>query len=180
MSQEAKASHAQMACYYPVKSYGSAWARALALTIDLTVATVLGALAFAASGMVAPDSDKTIILAGSLLSLLFCYVYFVELERSKPGTIGFRILGLRIVNLQGQQPSRLDMANRFVMAWLGPLNILVDLLWIPSDENRQALRDKFAGTYVIKRNAKPSGHGLVICATYFLLGFTWTFREVER
>ena len=62
---------------------------------------------------------------------------------------------------------------------LGPANFLVDLLWISSDPSKQALRDKIAHTYVIRKNAVPAGTGQVVYRTYMLFGWTLLSAEVR-
>jgi len=43
----------------------------------------------------------------------------------------------------------------------------------------QALRDKFAHTYVIRRDAVPTGTGRIAYAHYTLLGTSYLFKEVR-
>jgi hypothetical protein len=49
---------------------------------------------------------------------------------------------------------------------LGPLNWLIDLIWLSSDANRQALRDKSANTYVVKAKAQAAGQGRIVIRYY--------------
>jgi hypothetical protein len=67
-----------------------------------------------------------------------------------------------------------------LFATLGPVNFLLDLLWVPSDPCRQALRDKFAHTYVIRRDAVPVGSGRIAYGIYTAFGMTMLFAEVSR
>jgi hypothetical protein len=60
-----------------------------------------------------------------------------------------------------------------------PFNILIDLLWIGNDARRQALRDKFAGTYVIRRGAEPIARGPIRYEYYTILGNNFIFAEVR-
>jgi hypothetical protein len=72
------------------------------------------------------------------------------------------------------------MLFRTLFAVLGPLNALLDLIWLGGDNDRQALRDKLAGTYVIRRGAQPLGTGL---QKHVMITFGyWSFlvREVSR
>jgi len=119
-------------------------------------------------------------LSSLAAALALAYTYFVELERSRLRTVGLRLAGLEVGSLYGRRPSRVDMIVRLITFWLGPANGLLDLFWIPSDPNRQSLRDKFAGTYVIKKGSAPAGHGRLRYAQYFFLGMNWAFREIER
>jgi hypothetical protein len=62
---------------------------------------------------------------------------------------------------------------------VGPLNFLIDLMWLTGDANRQAIRDKFAGTYVVRQDAMPAGTGPILVRTYMFWGMTFLFREVR-
>lgn len=164
-------------CYYATEVYGSLRRRMLALGVDSVVLAVLVMGAF----LVASGSDPDANLALALIALILsAYIYFVEVERSRFRTLGFRLTRLQVVSLSGERPTRLAMMTRLVIVWLGPLNLLLDLFWISDDENRQALRDKFAGTYVVKVDARPLGTGAVRYERYFFFGMNWSFREVVR
>jgi hypothetical protein len=59
------------------------------------------------------------------------------------------------------------------------MNWLLDLFWLSGDPHRQALRDKFAQTYVVKRTAIPVGAGKLVFRFYEIFGCNFIFREVE-
>lgn len=82
----------------------------------------------------------------------FCY--FVVLKRTKAGTVGYLVYGVRILGLDGR-PARLrSLMFRTLFAVLGPL-AGIESVWIASDPHRQALRDKFAQTYVLRGKPCP-------------------------
>jgi hypothetical protein len=62
----------------------------------------------------------------------------------------------------------------------GPINLLVDIIWLGGDPNRQSIRDKFAGTYVVRRKAQPAGFAPIRYKTYFMFNYNLVFAEVER
>jgi uncharacterized RDD family membrane protein YckC len=93
----------------------------------------------------------------------------VPLKRSSWRTLGYRLTGCRVVDLQGQRPSLFALTFRSLMWLFGPFNLLFDLLWCGIDEDRQTLRDRFAGTCVIKERATPIGTG-EIHLVYFDIG----------
>ncbi|HYC59874.1 MAG TPA: RDD family protein [Thermoanaerobaculia bacterium] len=109
---------------------------------------------------------------------MFWFLYFVVLKGSRFGTLGYLITGARIVNLRGERPGYLALTGRLAFAMFGPANFIIDVLWISSDPGRQALRDKFAHTSVIRKNAVPAGTGRVIYPTYMVFGWTLMFAEV--
>jgi hypothetical protein len=99
---------------------------------------------------------------------------------TKLRTIGYRIADLKVVDLRGVRPSIFQMTWRFLLLVFGPIDLLVDLIWLGGDENRQTIRDKLAATYVIRRDAVPIGAGPIVRRNYFLLGCSFLFREVKR
>lgn len=111
--------------------------------------------------------------------LLNAYLYLAILKRSAIRTFGYRITKIKIVNMKGKRPSLLQMTWRFLLIF-GPIHILVDLFWLGGDDDRQALRDKFARTYVVAVDSSPEGSGPFVFANYNFLSFFFIFREVKR
>lgn len=110
---------------------------------------------------------------------VFIYLYLVVLKPSPVRTVGFWITGVRIVDYRGHSPSILRMTFRVFLWLLGPLNPIVDFFWLGGDRHRQTLRDKIAGTYVIKCCASPVSSGRRR-ATYFnLMGWNLIFWEIQ-
>ncbi len=72
------------------------------------------------------------------------------------------------------------MTWRFILLAFGPIDLLLDLIWLCGDENRPTIRDKIAATYVIRSNAVPIGAGTIVRRNYFLLGWSFIFQEVKR
>jgi uncharacterized RDD family membrane protein YckC len=95
--------------------------------------------------------------------------YEVVLKRSAMRTVGYRLTGSRIVNLQGERPSLFALTFRSLLWLFGPFNLLFDLLWCGIDDDRQTLRDRFAETCLINENATPIGTGEIHLA-YFDIG----------
>ncbi|MHB0969963.1 MAG: RDD family protein [Thermoanaerobaculia bacterium] len=106
--------------------------------------------------------------------------YFVFLKGSRYRTLGYILTRAKILNLQGERPSFWQLFIRFLFSVFGPLNLAFDLLWIPSDPSGQALRDKFAGTYVVKQLAIPIGQGRIVYVPYTMFGQSYIFREVRE
>jgi len=107
------------------------------------------------------------------------FLYFTVLKRSPLRTLGYRVGGVRIVNLKGERPGLIALTLRLLFAVAGPFNILIDLLWIGNDDRRQALRDKFAATYVVKLTATPAWRGPIRYEYYSILGSNFIFAEVR-
>lgn len=116
----------------------------------------------------------------NLLAFCLAWAYLAGLKAIPLGTLGYRWAGVQLVTLQGK-PSGLGRAtSRFLFLFLGPVTVLIDLLWLTNDANRQALRDKLAGTYVVRRGATPAGRGLITYPTYFVAYLSFIFPEVSR
>ena len=127
-----------------------------------------------------PKNIDYIFSSKTYVFLLFSYLYLAIIKRSDWGTVGYRLTGVRIVNLEGKRPSLWQMTFRFLLLVFGPFHILIDLFWLGGDDYRQTLRDKIVGTYVIKHDALPLGKGEQLLVPYYF--FTWAlwFREVKR
>lgn len=116
----------------------------------------------------------------TLVWVVVWIAYFVALKGSRWRTIGYLATRAKIVDYSGRRPSRLALLIRLLFVVMGPLNFLVDLLWIPSDATRQALRDKFAHTFVVRQDASPLEVGRLVYRTYTVFGATFLFAEVAR
>jgi uncharacterized RDD family membrane protein YckC len=178
--------------YYKIEDYGSLLRRFLAIAVDSVVLILLSLLiAWIWSFFAEPPELNPAFEYGWLsmafispgyfwCCLLVSYIYMTVVKASKLRTLGYRITGLRVVNLQGVRPSIFQMTWRFILLAFGPIDFLADLIWLGGDDNRQTIRDKIAATYVIRPDAIPIGAGTVIRRNYFLLGWSFIFQEVKR
>jgi len=88
-----------------------------------------------------------------------------------------------IVDIEGKRPSLLQMTTRLWPMLPVPWSFLFDLGWVVDEPQRQTLRDKWAGTFVVRRKAQPIGRALV---RYKRIGFGGIFLifpeigQVER
>lgn len=109
--------------------------------------------------------------------------WFVFLKRTAWSTPGYRLAGIRIVALDGATPGVWPMFLRLAIATLWPLTgsimAVIDVVWISGDEQCQSLRDKIAGTLVVRRHAKPVATGRQTVRLYTFLGFALYLREVR-
>jgi uncharacterized RDD family membrane protein YckC len=132
--------------------------------VDFVVFGVSSAvLAIAMISILPPDEDRRDLI------LLACVVagnlYFAVLKGSRFRTPGYRIGKIKIVGLDGQAPTYSALSLRAAFGLFGPLNWL-DSIWLFNDTHRQALRDKFAGTYVVKIVTQPAGEGKIVLRLY--------------
>ena len=166
--------------YYAHADYAGFWRRIIIDLIDFAVAVTLALIVSAAvATWVTTDHDAIPrIVFWAMLGVGF--LYLIVLKRTNVRTLGYRLAGVRVVDLHGARPSlwALSVRTGFIVA--GPLGALVDLLWLTGDRHRQALRDKFAHTYVVRQRAVPAGHGTIAHSTYTILGYGFLFPEVRE
>lgn len=164
--------------YFRREDYAPFWLRVLVDVIDvLTFGALCSALMIPVL-VIAPFSRITVNLI-LLMLVVIAFFYFVIVKRSRFRTLGYRVGRVRIVALDGQTPGYAALTLRMMFGMLGPLNWLLDLIWLSNDTNRQALRDKFANTYVVKVNAQAAGIGRIVFRHYDILSYNCLFREVE-
>ena len=72
------------------------------------------------------------------------------------------------------------MTFRLLLWLFGPINLLIDLLWIGADTENQSLRDCLAGTYVIRHDATPIGFAPVHLTRYNRAGMPLAYPRVCR
>jgi len=108
------------------------------------------------------------------------YVYLTVLKRSRIRTLGYILMGVRIVDIRGGRPSLLQMTVRMVPLLPVPWSFLFDLGWILDEPQRQTLRDKWAGTFVVGRKAKPIGTAPILYKRIGFAGLFLIFPEVDH
>lgn len=164
--------------YFRREDYAPFWLRLLVDVIDLLAFGSMCAALTAAVAIVIPVSRSMVNLI-LLAWVATAFSYFVILKRSRFRTLGYRLGRIRIVGLDGQPPTYFSLSLRLMFAIFGPLNWLVDLAWLSGDAHRQALRDRFASTHVVKEKSQPVGQGKVVFNYYDIFFYNCLFREVE-
>ena len=155
-------------CYSPA-DYAGPFRRLLILAVDLLVMLLV---------WIACDFLGSAVLA-RLLWMGFAFAYLVLLERSI-GTLGYLLTGVRILSLKGERPSVLRMTFRLLLWTGGPFHPLVDFYWLTGDEFRQTLRDKLAGTVIVRKSAVPAGVGEIRLNRYQFQTLSFVFYEVRK
>lgn len=180
MAKDAKPATRELGYFYEPSDYAGIFRRALVIVIDL--AALVGSFIAVSAIDAAVHRDETRALSSTAVYswLIVAYLYLVILEASSIGTLGFMVAGVKIVTLDGRRPSFIRMTFRLFFWILGPINALVDLFWLTGDEFKQTLRDKFSGTLVIRKNAKPAGSGAIRLNRYQFLGYSFVFFEVDK
>ena len=136
-------------------SYGGFWIRVVAYIIDAIILGIIGGILSVPLGVNYSDVNS-LSSAGARTSngidLVLSLVYFVGLWTYMGGTIGQRILGMRMVDATSGQPIGLGKA---VIRWLGLLLSFfvcaIGVIWVAFDGRKQGWMDKIAGTVVVRR-----------------------------
>jgi uncharacterized RDD family membrane protein YckC len=171
--------HPTQGVYYARGDYAGFWRRLMVDAIDFTLLLVVVVTTALSLVLILPNGERLLLHVLFWSGIAFGFVYLVLLKHSRFRTLGYLVGGIRIVSIQGQRPSIWSLTIRALFAFFGPLNMLVDIMWVTSDERRQALRDKFAHTYVIRDRAIPMGLGAIVYARYTILGANFLFAEVR-
>jgi uncharacterized RDD family membrane protein YckC len=160
---------------YSDSDYVGFWMRFLVVLIDGIVLIFLGIiLLFIFTLFSLPDKYLLLII------LFIVLIYLTIIKSSSFGTIAYFVLHIKIVELNGNSPSFLKMIIRLVFLLFGPLTFILDMIWLTSESTKQTLRDKIAGTYVLKRNASPIEFGIIKYMQLYVLGYIFTVREVQK
>ena len=156
-------SSAEGVAYQP-DDYAGLGRRMLAAGIDFAVILFLPAIVWMTLEELLPEYLVLVLVWWPGLA----WLYLVVLKRSPVRTLGYRIAGVKIVNLQGGRPGLWRLTLRVVFALTGPLAPILDFFWIPGNPQKQALRDLFGQTYVVRNDAQPVGRVSLKYCTYDL------------
>ena len=165
--------------YYARDDYAGFWRRLVVDLIDFTVLGVAVITITLGAALILPTGEQSFPLVLFWSGMTLGFMYLVLLKRSRFRTLGYLVGGIRIVSIHGERPSIWSLTMRALFAFFGPFNILVDVIWLTNDERRQALRDKFAHTYVIRDRAAPLGNGAIVYVPYTIFGTNFLFAEVR-
>lgn len=158
--------------------YAGLLKRTLVIVIDTIVLWLAWvAVAWTWYGIIRPGEEPLSEASWSWLAVV--YLYLAICKPSRLRTVGYWVAGVRIVDFRGNSPGFLRMTFRFLLWIVGPVNLVVDWLWLGGDKHKQSLRDKFAGTYVVRSRAEPIGTSSRRTAYYNFFGVTLMFAEVQ-
>jgi uncharacterized RDD family membrane protein YckC len=162
--------------YYADADYVGVLRRIGILIVDGLVLFVVAVVISAGISAFVPDAEKAIFVAIAVAA----WIYTAVLKPSRIRTVGYRLMGCKIVTLGGGKPSPLRLTFRALLWILGPLNLLYDLAWCGIDDQKQTLRDRFAGTTVVNSQAEPAGTGPIHLSRFSAMGYAFVFPRVMR
>jgi uncharacterized RDD family membrane protein YckC len=131
--------------------YAGFWIRFVAYLIDVIVlAIVLGLLVVATGVVDVNDNGDSAPTNSDGVGLLVTTVYFVICWGAWQRTLGYRILGLRLVKTDGTPVTWGTAIIRGLMFIVSFIPIFIGLIWAAFNHQKQGWHDKVAGTWVIR------------------------------
>jgi uncharacterized RDD family membrane protein YckC len=141
-------------------AYGGFWIRVVAYLIDGILLNIAFGIIGAIVGvsMIPVDPTNTDPMVGmehmgrfQLVALVVTWLYFALMESSPRGaTVGKMVLGLRVVDEQGNRISFARATGRFFAKFVSTIILMIGYLMVAFTERKRGLHDMIAGTLVIK------------------------------
>ena len=105
--------------------------------------------------------------------------YHVAGRRTRGGTLGYRITGIRLINSENEPPRWGVLIKRFFlgMALAGPFGASY-LLCLKSPK-RQAMHDRLCNTWVVRSKAAPAGPGTEVHRLHIISSWGLRYIDVE-
>lgn len=121
------------------------WRRVAATLLDWLILTAVSLLL----GVFLKGTTGSIIL--NIASIAISIGYVVGYQSYTGQTLGKKVMGIRVVDAQGNKPSAMTFFLRDVIGkMVSGLILGIGYLMVIWDSKKQALHDKIASTYVIK------------------------------
>ncbi|MEM8857304.1 MAG: RDD family protein [Chloroflexota bacterium] len=131
--------------------------------VIITAMGLIGIDLLAPLGEASVTLVRSIMLIGKIaliiLPILLMGAYWFFFWNITGQTVGKRIMGVRVVRIDGGRMTTSYTLRRIFMYVLGMVPFFLGFFWILLDDERRAWHDKFAGTCVI---------------------YAWDAREVDR
>jgi len=134
--------------------YGGFWIRVVAYIIDAIILGIVGAIIAVIFGV--NFSDPNLAQNGryqgaQLFDLVVSFAYFAGLWTVMDGSLGQRILGMRVVDANTGAPIGFGKA---ALRWLGLIIsfavCFIGVIWVAFDARKQGWMDKIGGTVVVR------------------------------
>ena len=144
---------------FQTPSYAGFWLRVLAWLIDALISCAISfplglilGLIMAASGSDLDSGDLLLVrLSTNGLSIVAGWLYYSLCESSSwQGTVGKKVLGLRVTDLDGQRISFGRATGRHFAKLLSGLILGIGFIMVAFTERKQGLHDMVASTLVVK------------------------------
>lgn len=134
-------------------TYGGFWRRVGAYLIDIIV-LLIPLVILSAIQSAAGDENVAAGLQAGLLEIALYWAYFALQESSsRQATIGKRVMGLLVCDLNGRRLTLGRATGRYFGKLLSGLLLCIGYFMVAFTERRQGLHDMMAGTVVLHRAA---------------------------
>ncbi|MCB0819025.1 MAG: RDD family protein [Bacteroidetes bacterium] len=125
--------------------YGGFWIRFLAALIDGILLSVVNGILMFILG------QQSVLY--NIISILIGWFYYAYMESStEQATLGKKALGLKVTGLNGERISFANATGRYFSKIISAIILLIGFIMAAFDDQKRALHDRIAGTYVIKTN----------------------------
>jgi uncharacterized RDD family membrane protein YckC len=183
--------------YFAAKDYAHPVRRLGALIIDLAfLIALLNAIYIPIAYAIVPASIrnqhrtperqqeidklvKPIQMPVPMAWLALCIIYHIPFRRTRGGTLGYRLMGIRLVDRKGQTPPMRPLIKRFLIAIPSTMFIGLSYFSLFTSPKRQTMHDKWSGTWAIRKRAEPAGPAITAYNTSFLGTIPTTYIDVE-
>ena len=115
--------------------------RFIALVIDGIILAIIGGILAALTGRAELGS-----IASFVIGVIY-QIYFLTQQNGQ--TPGKRVMGIRVVKVNGAPLSAADAIIRYIGYYINSIVILLGWIWALFDAEKQGWHDKLAGTYVV-------------------------------
>ena len=91
--------------------------------------------------------------AGALINLIagiYAVGYYLYFWSTTGQTPGKSVMGIKIVNYEGEPLTIGKAILRLIGYWIGTIIAYLGFIWIIFDSNKQGWHDKLAGSYVVE------------------------------
>ena len=134
---------------------GGFWRRSMAYFVDTIFLVVVGAVVGVVIGSAGeaanvPSHDVELLsqAIGQILGLAYFLYFWTAWGDGQ--TPGMRLLGLRVIRTDGALMSVGRAFLRYIGLGISILAVLIGVIWVAFDRNKQGWHDKIADTYVIR------------------------------
>ncbi|MDD5723717.1 MAG: RDD family protein [Syntrophales bacterium] len=133
--------------------YGGFWRRAAAISIDTIILDLFTVLLAMIGNLLIPVGDSfsyTVIIPYYGMAVLINAAYFTYFHGTTGQTPGKRLLGLKVVQADGEPMTPGIAFLRWVGYIISKIPLFLGFLWAAFDDRKQGWHDKIAGTRVIE------------------------------
>ncbi len=133
--------------------YAGFWRRFTAISIDSIILDIFTAILFWVGNLIVPTKSHfsyDVILPYYAMAFLLNAGYFIYFHGTTGQTPGKKMLGLKVVQLNGDPLTPGIAFLRWVGYIISKIPLFLGFIWAAFDPKKQGWHDKIAGTCVIK------------------------------